>query len=49
MTNIQSIMLAFCFGSAVGVFVGNIIFLVMTAIERRKDKKRIRRKLEEKQ
>jgi len=49
MTDIQSMMLAVCFGSVVGFLVGDIIILVKFAIERRREKKRICKETENKQ
>ena len=49
MTNIQSMMLAVCFGAVVGTFIGNAICIVKFAIEERREKKRIRKETEEKQ
>ncbi|HRV73285.1 MAG TPA: hypothetical protein P5116_05365 [Eubacteriales bacterium] len=49
MTNIQSMMLAVCFGAVVGTFIGNIITIVKFAIDERREKKRIRKDNEEKQ
>lgn len=47
MTQIESMMLAVCFGAVVGTFIGNVICIVKYAIEERKEKKR--RKAKEKQ
>ena len=49
MTNIQSMMLAVCFGAVVGTFIGNIFIIVKFAIDERREKKRIRKDSEEKQ
>jgi hypothetical protein len=49
MTNIQSMMLAVCFGAVVGTFIGNIFTIVKFAINERREKKRIRKDNEEKQ
>ncbi len=49
MTEIQSMMLAVCFGAVVGTFIGNVISIVKYAIEERREKKRIRKDNEEKQ
>ncbi|AGG07335.1 hypothetical protein btf_226 [Dehalococcoides mccartyi BTF08] len=49
MTNIQSMMLAVCFGAVVGTFIGNAICIVKFAIDERREKKRIRKDNEEKQ
>jgi len=47
MTNIQSMMLAVCFGAVVGTFIGNIFAIVKFAIDERREKKRIRKDSEE--
>ena len=49
MTNIQSMMLAVCFGAVVGALVGNIFSLVKFAIDERREKKRVRKENENKQ
>ena len=49
MTNIQSMMLAVCFGAVVGTFIGNIFAIVKFSIDERREKKRIRKDNEEKQ
>lgn len=49
MTNIQSMMLAVCFGAVVGTFIGNIFAIVMFAIEERRKKKRSRKEKEDTQ
>lgn len=47
MTEIQSIMLAFCFGSVLGTFIVNIAFIIKYAIDEHRDKKRRRKETEE--
>lgn len=47
MTNIQSMMLAVCFGAVVGYFISNIVIIVKYAIEDHREKKR--KKAEDKQ
>ena len=42
MTHTESIMLAVCFGSVIGAFIGNVITLIRLFIEDRKYKKRMR-------
>ena len=49
MTNIQSMMLAVCFGAVVGTLIGNIFTIVKFAIDERREKKRIRKLRKEKQ
>ena len=49
MTNIQSMMLAVCFGAVVGTFLGNIFAIVKFAIDERREKKRLRKENENKQ
>lgn len=49
MTNIQSMMLAVCFGAVVGTFIGNLFAIIKFAIDERREKKRIRKENEEKQ
>ena len=49
MTNIQSMMLAVCFGAVVGTLIGNILAIVKFAIDERREKKRIRKENEEKE
>lgn len=49
MTEIQSMMLAVCFGAVVGYFISNLIFIIKYAIKERREKKRIRKENEEKQ
>lgn len=49
MTNIQSMMLAVCFGAVVGTFIGNIITIIKFAIDERREKKRTRKDNKEKQ
>ena len=39
MTTVQSMMLAFCFGAALGTFIANIIFIIKCAIDSYKEKK----------
>jgi len=47
MTEIQSIMLAFCFGSVLGTFIVNIAFIIKYAIDEHREKKRRRKETEE--
>ena len=47
MTEIQSMMLAVCFGAVVGTFIGNLVGIIRLAIDERREKKR--RKNEDKQ
>ena len=49
MTNIQSMMLAVCFGAVVGTFVGNIFAIVKFSIDEYREKKRLRKAIEYKQ
>ena len=42
MTHTESIMLAVCFGSVIGAFIGNVITLIRLFVEDRKYKKRMR-------
>lgn len=49
MTNIQSMMLAVCFGAVVGTLIGNLFAIIKFAIDERREKKRIRKETEEKQ
>lgn len=42
MTHAESMMLAICFGAVMGSFIGNIIMLIKSALEGRRDKKRRR-------
>ena len=49
MTNIQSMMLAVCFGAVVGTLIGNILAIVKFAIDERREKKRLRKENENKQ
>ena len=49
MTDIQSMMLAVCFGAVVGTFIGNAIIIVKFAIDERREKKRIRKENENRQ
>ncbi len=49
MTNIQSMMLAVCFGAVVGTFIGNLFTIIKFAVDERKEKKRIRKENENKQ
>ncbi len=46
MTEVQSMMLAICFGAVMGTFIANVVIIVKCAIDNRKEKKR---KLKEKQ
>ena len=49
MTNIQSMMLAVCFGAVVGTLIGNIFAIVKFAIDERREKKHLRKENENKQ
>ena len=49
MINIQSMMLAVCFGAVVGTLIGNIFAIVKFAIDERRGKKRLRKENENKQ
>ncbi len=49
MTNIQSMMLAVCFGAVVGTLIGNLFAIIKFAIDERKEKKRIRKENENEQ
>ena len=49
MTNIESMMLAVCFGAVVGTLIGNIFIIVKFAIDERREKKRVRKNNKEKQ
>ena len=49
MTEIQSMMLAVCFGAVIGTLIGNVIAIVKFAIDEHREKKRIRDEKEEKQ
>ena len=40
MTEVQSMMLAICFGAVIGTFIANVIIIVKCAIDNRKEKKR---------
>jgi len=42
MTHVESLMLAVCFGTVMGSFIGNIIMLIKFAVDDRKEKKRRR-------
>ncbi len=42
MTQAQSIMLSVCFGSVIGMFIGNVITLIRLCVEDHKYKKRMR-------
>lgn len=42
MTHAESLMLAVCFGAVMGSFIGNIIMLIMFAVDDHKEKKRRR-------
>ena len=48
MTEIQSMMLAVCFGAVVGTLIGNLFAIIKFAIDERREKKRIRKDNEEK-
>lgn len=47
MTEIQSMMLAVCFGAVVGTMIGNLVGIIWFAIDEHREKKR--RKNEDKQ
>lgn len=47
MTQIQSMMLAFCFGSVLGTFIVNIAYIIKWAVDEHKEKKRRRKESEE--
>ena len=49
MTNIQSMMLAVCFGAVVGTLIGNLFTIVKFAIDEHREKKRNRKESDEKQ
>jgi hypothetical protein len=49
MTDIQSMMLAVCFGAVVGTFIGNLYAIIKFAIDDHKEKKRLRKENEDKQ
>ncbi len=49
MTDIQSMMLSVCFGAVIGTFIGNLFAIIKFAVEECKEKKRIRKEIEEKQ
>ena len=40
MTEIQSMMLAVCFGAVMGTFIANAVFLIQCAIKDHREKKR---------
>lgn len=40
MTEIQSMMLAVCFGAVMGTFIANAVFLIQCAVKDYKEKKR---------
>ena len=42
MTTFESMVLAVCFGAVMGTFIGNLVFLIKSAIDNRKEKKRKR-------
>lgn len=46
MTEVQSMMLAVCFGAAMGTLIANVVFIIKCAIESHKEKKR-KRKIEQ--
>lgn len=43
MTEVQSMMLAVCFGAVMGTLIANVVFIIKCAIERHKEKKRKRK------
>lgn len=43
MTEVQSMMLAVCFGAVMGTLIANVAFIIKCAIESHKDKKRKRK------
>lgn len=43
MTEVQSMMLAVCFGAVMGTFIGNAAILIKCAIDSHKEKKRRRK------
>ena len=47
MTTVESMMLAVCFGAVMGTFIGNAVFLIKTAIDDHREKKRKRKEKEE--
>lgn len=49
MTHAESMMLAICFSAVMGFFIGNIIMLIKSALEDRRDKKRRREEEAERQ
>ena len=49
MTHAESMMLAICFGAVMGSFIGNIITLIKSVVEDRRDKKRRRKEKAERQ
>lgn len=49
MTNMESMMLAVCFGSVVGTLIGNLFTIVKFAIDEHREKKRNRKESDEKQ
>lgn len=49
MTDVQSMMLAVCFGAVVGTFIGNLYAIIKFAIDDHKEKKRLRKENEDKQ
>lgn len=40
MTEIQSMMLAVCFGGVMGTFIANVVFLIQCAVKNHREKKR---------
>ena len=49
MTDVQSMMLAVCFGAVVGTFIGNLYAIIKFAIDDHKEKKRLRKENKDKQ
>lgn len=43
MTEVQSMILAFCFGAVMGMLIANVVFIIKCAIESHKEKKRKRK------
>ena len=43
MTEVQSMMLAVCFGAVMGMLIANVVFIIKCAIESHKEKKRKRK------
>lgn len=43
MTEVQSMMLAVCFGAVMGTLIANVVFIIKCAIDSHKEKKRRRK------